>query len=211
MMRVILIFFTNINSLTLIIYGKVILNSLKRILVHHIRSKNTMGSGQSLPRKVTLENPNEKIIEITDNVIDRLDGVNKSVQIQGESVSSSPPPTVGSNATLFVSSQEIRRQVDKVLQESDNFWQSRMKIMRDGYQKIGAELEAEYQKATKEVKHSLGADLDGSNATNDSCRFSQASVVDCYSQNPDRPLLCANEVQKFNECVSNSFSCVKAK
>lgn len=163
-----------------------------------------MGSSQSSPRKVTLENPNEAIIEISESVIDRLDEANKSDQKQQESVSSSPSSMPIDNAT-FVTSQEIRRQVDKVIQENDSFWQSRMKILRDGYQKIGAELEAEYQKATKEVDYLEGSTI------NDSCKSSQALVVDCYSQNPDRPLLCANEVQKFNECVCSSLSCVKAK
>ncbi|KAK7593063.1 hypothetical protein V9T40_007815 [Parthenolecanium corni] len=169
-----------------------------------------MGSSQSAPRKVTLENPNETIIEITDGVINRLDGANNSEKIQPESVSSTQPPSINENAAAFVTSQEIRRQVDKVVQENDNFWQSRIKILRDGYQKIGVELEAEYQKATKDVNHSLGTHFGDGNASNDSCRSSQASVVDCFSQNSNRPLLCANEVQKFNECVS-SLSCVKAK
>ncbi|KAK7586056.1 hypothetical protein V9T40_003932 [Parthenolecanium corni] len=164
-----------------------------------------MGGGQSAPRKVTVENPDDTVIKITENVVDRLQGATKSeTRREPTSVASSQPAGVDS---VFVTSQAIRREVDKVVTENDAYWESRMKILREGYRKITNELEEEYNKATKEVNQSLGKNLTKGNAVDaNSCKKSQASVIECYNQNKNRPLLCANEVQKFNECVSNCTS-----
>lgn len=170
-----------------------------------------MGGGQSAPRKVTVDNPDETVIKITENVVDRLQGAGKG-EARREAISVASSQPAGGDA-VFVTSQAIRREVDKVVAENDAYWESRLKILREGYRKITNELEEEYNKATKEVNQSLGQNTVKGNATDaNSCKQSQASVVECYNQNKDRPLLCASQVQKFNECVSNCTSwTVKAK
>lgn len=162
-----------------------------------------MGGGQSAPRTMTMENPDESVIKITENVVDRLQGSTKTAEAKQE-LSSAVSPPAATNA-VYVTSQAIRREVDKEIAENDAYWGSRMKILRDGYRKISGELEEEYNKATKEVNQSLGKrSVKGKDAN--SCKESQVSVIECYNQNKDRPLLCVSAVEKFNECVSNCTS-----
>lgn len=162
-----------------------------------------MGAGQSAARKATVENPDESAVRITENVVDRLQRI--SVDTQREPTSGRPATATPAEAA-YVTSQALRREVDRAMAENEAHWQSRTRALRDSYREIGDELEAEYTKATERVDRSLGENSVASGSAADSCSQSRDSVVECYTRNQDQPLLCSSQVLEFNECVSNRSS-----
>lgn len=173
-----------------------------------------MGGSQSVPRKVSVENPDDNVIRITDNVASRL--IQPSTQEvdvpkkQQRLVSTSDVnvDTSDSSAT-YVTSHQIRRELNNEIDRNNTYWENRLNILRDGYRKISVELEEEYNKAVKEVNQSLGKHFTGSGKDEvQSCQQSRKNVVECYSLNKSKPLLCSEQVQKFNDCVASGMSLI---
>jgi len=175
-------------------------NSVVRV---HFAKGVAMGAGQSAARKATVENPDESAVRITENVVDRLQRI--SVDTQREPTSSRAATATPAEAA-YVTSQALRREVDRGIAENEAHWQSRMRALRDSYREISDELEAEYTKATEQVDRSLGENSVASGVAANLCLQSRDSVVQCYTRNQDQPLLCSSQVLKFNECVSNRSS-----
>lgn len=180
-----------------------------------------MGSANSSPRKVTVSNPNEaSIIKITENVVDRLQEANRQENAGRPKADTASGPSDRKETTdfrvsgssvageaIFITSHQIRSEINREIEKNNTYWESRLKVLRDGYRKINAELEDEYNKAVKEVNQSLGEQyLSGNKTDLETCKQSKSSVIECYNTNKNKPLLCSAEVQKFNECVSNKMN-----
>ena len=91
------------------------------------------------------------------------------------------------------------------IEKNNAYWENRLKVLREGYQEINAELEEEYRKAVQEVNRTLGKQFVRKDLP-DTCKESQSNVIQCYNLNRDQPLLCSKEVQMFNDCVSNRMN-----
>lgn len=170
-----------------------------------------MGSTGSVPRKLTINNPDDAtIIKVTENVVDRLQEANtkedaslpqnaikKTEFLDGNSV-------LDSKEAVFISSFNIKSQIENAIEKNDKYWENRIKLLRDVYRKINVELKNEYDKAITEVNQSLGKQY----LTNDKgnlqlCQNVRNDVIQCYNANKNRPLLCHEEVKNFNQCVFN--------
>lgn len=177
-----------------------------------------MGGKLSAPHKLTFENPDGPArIAITENVIERLQS---GLEQQGSmpdkstapaSVTDRPPSNAGkfqsdnTGSAVYVTSHQIRKQIENEITENNVYWENRLKKLRDGYRRLNADLEDEYNKAVTEVNQSIGIETTGKSDPK-SCKQSQSTVVECYKTNRHQPLMCADEVLKFNECVTHNMN-----
>lgn len=167
-----------------------------------------MGGSSSSPRKITLENPDENVIKITENVVERLQNVKErepGKHSSPEKSKSSINYDVSRADGEIITSQQIRREVNNEIEKNNAYWQKRLKVLQEGYRQINTELEEEYNKAVKEVNETIGKHFVNSGFP-DTCKESQSNIIQCYNLNRDQPLLCSKEVQKFNICVSDRMN-----
>ncbi|XKL59574.1 hypothetical protein PGB90_000590 [Kerria lacca] len=166
-----------------------------------------MGGSQSAPRKITINNPDDaSIIKITENVVDRLQEASKQ-ESDYEKIGNTNSSVSSNKDAVYITSQQIRRELDREIERNDLYWENRSKKLRNGFNKINTDLKEEYNKAVKEVNQSLGDHYVNINRNYmEACKQSQNSITECYNLNNKQPLLCSEEVQKFNDCVTNGMN-----
>lgn len=165
-----------------------------------------MGGSQSNPRKISLENPDEQVFKLTESAINRIRETTKEITTEEpEKQNSTVDHDVSDSNIVFITSQQIRREVNNAIDKNNAYWENRLKVLKDGYRKTNIHLEEEFNKAVKEVNQSLGKHFT-SNRNEDSCKQSKKNVIECYNLNKNQPLLCSEQVQKFNECVTHEMS-----
>lgn len=176
-----------------------------------------MGNSKSAPRKITIDNPEDAtVIVVTENVIDRLQDIKPPTSSYVPVSPPSPPPqppqpketpvtsTETVTGTVYVTSHQIRNHIDAAIEDNNAYWQNRMRVLRDGYDRINSELKSEYDKAITEVNQSWGKQFLASEKNDlESCKQMKQEVIQCYNSNRDRSLLCSEQVKNFNQCVSN--------
>ncbi|XP_065203668.1 uncharacterized protein Chchd3 [Planococcus citri] len=178
-----------------------------------------MGSAKSVPRKITIDNPEDAtIIKVTENVVERLQDMktpktptatatSDQSPLPPKSLSSASADNVTTAATVYVTSHQIRNQIDAAIDNNNAYWENRVKALREGYSRINAELKNEYDRALVEVKQSWGKPYTVNEKDDtQSCKNTQQEVIKCYNSNRDRSLLCYEQVKHFNQCVSNQTS-----
>lgn len=177
-----------------------------------------MGNSKSVPRKITIDNPEDAtIIKVTENVVERLQDIKTQA---APAPTSKPPPPPKSPArketpaaaasenvttgTVYVTSHQIRNHIDAAIEDNNAYWEKRIKTLRDGYDRINSELKTEYDRAITEVNQSWGKQYLGTEKNDlESCKKTKQEVIQCYNANRDRSLLCYEQVKNFNQCVSN--------
>ena len=173
-----------------------------------------MGGSSSSPRKITLENPDETVIKITDTVVERLQSANE--QEKGKRRPEEPKPSIPHEARSYsdalpATSHQYRRSLDDEIEKNNAHWEKRLRKLQDGYVEFNTELKREYTKAVAEVSQTLGEQFVSKDFP-DTCQESQRNVLECYSLNRNQSLQCSKEVQKFNNCVSSRMNTMmKAK
>lgn len=181
-----------------------------------------MGSAKSVPRKITIDNPEDAtIIKVTENVVERLQDMKTSKTPTATATATAtsdqsplPPKSLSSAdnvttaATVYVTSHQIRNQIDAAIDNNNAYWENRVKALREGYSRINAELKNEYDRALAEVNQSWGKPYTVNEKDYDtrSCKNTQQEVIKCYNSNRDRSLLCYEQAKHFNQCISNQTS-----
>jgi hypothetical protein len=131
-----------------------------------------MGSGQSA-RRLTISNEEEiGVIKVSNAIVQRLaqgetakinesSSNAKSNVANQQSSSSTPIITPQPDATFAhpmyyypeftMSALQIQQQKEEELKQQEQYWQRRLQILKEGYQKIEHTLEEEYKKAINEI------------------------------------------------------------
>ncbi|CAB3239615.1 unnamed protein product [Arctia plantaginis] len=152
-----------------------------------------MGGSQST-RKVTVDN--ENAIQVSQEALDRIQSQLNAKQAENPSPQPVPqyvPPP----------SYDYKRQQDYVAEEA--YWAQRIESLKRAHNKISSGMQMEYQKTLKEANDLFGS-MQGDKQINKltPCQEEKAKVLQCYSTNPEKTLLCSVLVNEFNDCVCKS-------
>jgi len=131
-----------------------------------------MGSGQSA-RRLTISNEEEiGVIKVSNAIVQRLaqgetPKINESSSnaesnvANQQSTSSTPiitsqPDAISAHPMYYypeftMSALQIQQQKEEELKQQEQYWQRRLQILKEGYQKIEHTLEEEYKKAINEI------------------------------------------------------------
>ncbi|KAF9803350.1 hypothetical protein SFRURICE_007196 [Spodoptera frugiperda] len=137
-----------------------------------------MGGSQST-RKVTVDN--ENAIQVSQEALDRIQS-----QLTAKQAEQRPPPPVQSYTPP---AYEYRRQHEYAAEEA--YWAHRIEKLKRAHEKINSGMHLEYQKTLKEANDLFNM-VEGD------------KVLQCYSTNPNKSLLCSVLVNEFNDCVCKS-------
>ncbi|KAI5634024.1 hypothetical protein NE865_13274 [Phthorimaea operculella] len=158
-----------------------------------------MGGSQSTQeRRMTVEN--ENAIQVSQDVLNRIqDQLNtKASQAPPQEA---PPPQVQYIPQEFYYGFEDRKNVN-VAEEA--YWAQRIEDLKREHSKINASMDIEYQKTLKEANQLFEIAQSDKLAAKLPCQEEKAKVLDCYSTNPNKTLLCSVLVNQFNDCVCRS-------
>ncbi|XP_049874386.1 uncharacterized protein LOC126372609 [Pectinophora gossypiella] len=156
-----------------------------------------MGGSQS-SRKLTVDN--ENAIQVSQEALDRIQAQLNANQAQ-QAVSPPPPPP-----TQFVPSEYFESDKRKKEHAAEEvYWARRIENLKRAHEKINASMDVEYQKTLKEANELFNmAQNDKIASKLPPCQDEKAKVLECYSTNPNKTLLCSVLVNKFNDCVCRS-------
>lgn len=177
-----------------------------------------MGGTQST-RKIGIDN-NEHVgvIRVSENVAQRLKNVKSGGNYNSSTINNKPSPSSElsvNNPNLnnqqfpgnmfpqhFVTSSMIREEVEKELEKNDRYWERKIKSLQDNQNKITSILEAEFDKACKDVESSFPSLAPKDKAV--PCQDYKSMIVDCLKNNANHTLNCSPIVKDFTFCVNNS-------
>ncbi|XP_047985148.1 uncharacterized protein LOC125225456 [Leguminivora glycinivorella] len=153
-----------------------------------------MGGSQST-RKLSVDN--ENAIQVSQDALERI-----QAQLAANQAAQPAAPV----APQFVPPQYYesrRQQQDNASEEA--YWARRIEGLKRAHEKINSGMQIEYQKTLKEASDLFElAQKDKIANKLPPCQEEKAKVLQCYSTNPDKSLLCAVLVNDFNECVCKS-------
>ncbi|XP_035449901.1 uncharacterized protein LOC118275883 [Spodoptera frugiperda] len=151
-----------------------------------------MGGSQST-RKVTVDN--ENAIQVSQEALDRIQS-----QLTAKQAEQRPPPPVQSYTPP---AYEYRRQHEYAAEEA--YWAHRIEKLKRAHEKINSGMHLEYQKTLKEANDLFNM-VEGDKVASKlpPCQEEKAKVLQCYSTNPNKSLLCSVLVNEFNDCVCKS-------
>ncbi|XP_066249986.1 MICOS complex subunit Mic19 [Euwallacea similis] len=173
-----------------------------------------MGANPSKTRTLTVENDDPtSVIKVSDDVVDRIRGVVKTVRGQEPTYPQSPIIThapTGVPVYLYepsLTSLQIRQANVAELKKNDEYWENRLRSMEDDHKKMKIIMDEEYQRALNEFK--TGKPLQTLKEI--PCLDVKKAVMECYRNNVDCPMNCAKIVQAFQECVDSKRTCLLAR
>lgn len=151
-----------------------------------------MGGSQST-RKVTVDN--ENAIQVSQEALDRIQS-----QLTAKQAEQRPPPPAQSYTPP---AYEYRRQHEYAAEEA--YWAHRIEKLKRAHEKINSGMHLEYQKTLKEANDLFNM-VEGDKVASKlpPCQEEKAKVLQCYSTNPNKSLLCSVLVNEFNDCVCKS-------
>ncbi|KAM3960896.1 uncharacterized protein ACR2FA_005037 [Aphomia sociella] len=153
-----------------------------------------MGGSQST-RKISVDN--ENAIQVSQEALDRLQAqlnAKKADQPQA------PPPPQYTPPPYYDSQ---RKQHENAAEEA--YWARRIDSLKRAHDKINTGMIIEYQKTLKEANDLFElAQQDKITSKLPPCQDEKAKVLECYSANADKSLLCSVLVNQFNDCVCKS-------
>ncbi|CAH0694926.1 unnamed protein product [Spodoptera exigua] len=150
-----------------------------------------MGGSQST-RKVTVDN--ENAIQVSQEALDRIQSQLTAKQAEPRPQSAQPysPPAY-----------DYRRQNEYAAEEA--YWAHRIENLKRAHEKINSGMHLEYQKTLKEANKLFNMVEEDKVASKlPPCQEEKAKVLQCYSTNPNKSLLCSVLVNEFNDCVCKS-------
>ncbi|CAG4988892.1 uncharacterized protein LOC123701150 [Colias croceus] len=152
-----------------------------------------MGGSQST-RKLSVDNDNA--IQVSQEALDRI-----QAQLSAKQPEPAPQPTP-QYAPPPPNYDSSRRQ-EAAAEEA--YWARRIENLKRAHEKINSGMIVEYQKTLKEANE-LFELVQADKIANKlpPCQEEKAKVLECYSTNPDKSLLCSVLVSEFNDCVCKS-------
>ncbi|KAG6797877.1 MICOS complex subunit MIC25 [Apis cerana] len=179
-----------------------------------------MGSGQSA-RKLTINNEEIDVIEISESVVERLtqkmneEKPNVANEVRSATLTDSKktassqlsqsdiPVNAGYpiyQPQLTLTALQIQQQKEKEFRNQDNYWQKRLQDLEQKHSEINNIINAEYKKAAEQLNAN---DKDGINAqdTIQPCKSNSDKVFKCYQDYPKEILNCSSLVEEFSNCV----------
>ncbi|XP_004524369.1 MICOS complex subunit MIC19 [Ceratitis capitata] len=190
-----------------------------------------MGAAHSTePRSVSMDNPNPGVIDVSDEVVQRLKkGISKQAkenassssesktpkpEVQRVQVKPAPPPAAvpptvvyQSPPTVYVApsgttitAADMARQKEAELKQNDAMWRQRLTDLEQTLKKTNAIMEKEYSSAVEDVRQRFAT----ASAVHQlpPCQDLKAQVIACYRANPGQTLKCSSEVAAFRECIN---------
>ncbi|XP_013191970.1 uncharacterized protein LOC106136079 [Amyelois transitella] len=152
-----------------------------------------MGGSQST-RKISVDN--ENAIQVSQEALDRI-----QAQLNAQQAEQPQQPTPQYTPPPFYESQ--KRQQENSAEEA--YWARRIENLKRAHEKINAGMLIEYQKTLKEANELFDvAQKDKVASKLPPCQDEKAKVLECYSSNPDKSLVCSVLVSEFNDCVCKS-------
>ncbi|KPJ00290.1 PREDICTED: uncharacterized protein LOC106124082 [Papilio xuthus] len=151
-----------------------------------------MGGSQST-RKISVEN--ENAIQVSQEAIDRI-----QERLAAKQADQPPPPPQYIPPPNYESQQ---RQKDFAAEEA--YWARRIENLKRTHEKINSGMHLEYQKTLKEANELFNLVQEDKIANKlPPCQEEKAKVLECYSTNPNKSLVCSVIVNQFNDCVCKS-------
>ncbi|CAH0724527.1 unnamed protein product, partial [Brenthis ino] len=150
-----------------------------------------MGGSQST-RKLSVDN--ENAIQVSQEALDRI-----QAQLNAKQAEQPPPKPQYAPPPYY----DSIKQQEHVAEEA--YWARRIENLKRAHEKINSGMHLEYQKTLKEA-NDLFAFVQADKVVNKlpPCQEEKAKVLECYSSNPDKSLLCSVLVNQFNDCVCRS-------
>ncbi|XP_047033019.1 uncharacterized protein LOC124639597 [Helicoverpa zea] len=150
-----------------------------------------MGGSQST-RKVTVDN--ENAIQVSQEALDRIQAqlTAKKAEPRAQPIHQYAPPAY-----------DHRRHNEYAAEEA--YWAHRIESLKRAHEKINSGMHLEYQKTLKEANELFNkVQADKVSLKLSPCQEEKAKVLQCYSTNPNKSLLCSVLVNEFNDCVCKS-------
>uniref|UniRef100_A0A182QS11 Head-elevated expression protein n=1 Tax=Anopheles farauti TaxID=69004 RepID=A0A182QS11_9DIPT len=187
-----------------------------------------MGATSSNPRTLAINNDSPAgLIDISDDVVQRLKSGLPSTKTQGGNADLSPnqqqqqggeypasagrgpssypnppasPAVVYQNELPALTSMQVRQEKERELRENDVYWTQRLKALEANLAQTNQVLEKEYSDAVADVKKRFATSAVQQQLP--PCQDLKAKVITCYRKHPNETLRCADEVQQFTDCVN---------
>nr|BAN20847.1 conserved hypothetical protein [Riptortus pedestris] len=175
-----------------------------------------MGANPSTTRKLQIDNENDPatVIKVSEKVVQRIrSGAEKEAEQElaqqakkvrsfKRSDNNTNNANIFDDGVPFVTARMIRQEVEDELQKNNKYWESRIKELQQGHERINEIMEREYIKSVEDIKRELPK-LPPENAV-PPCQDKKGNIIKCYKTYSKRPLLCAQEVEAFNCCMKES-------
>ncbi|KAL0281397.1 UNVERIFIED_CONTAM: hypothetical protein PYX00_002395 [Menopon gallinae] len=181
-----------------------------------------MGAAESTPRRITIPNENQ-FIKITDSLAERLLACQKKSEKSAAEEKAKekardaecPPTEADKNVRDYensgdalinyyygpsVTSLRVLQAKEKELKESENYWSKRIENLEQQHVELKQVMEDQYHKAVDEINNQVPRPPPD---TPFPCMEHKNRVLSCYSKNSKQPLLCAEAVTEFADCVTN--------
>jgi len=88
-----------------------------------------------------------------------------------------------------------------ILSSERSRWRAKFTVVEDGLQKRKADISAAHDKAVAMVTGSLNIPEE----KDASCAASVPNIIECYTNNPGKTLLCKELTESFSECAAKSL------
>ncbi|XP_045524222.1 uncharacterized protein LOC123714122 [Pieris brassicae] len=152
-----------------------------------------MGGSQST-RKLSVDN--ENAIQVSQEALDRIQS-----QLSAKTAEQlpSPPPQYAPSPPMY----DPQKRQEAAAEEA--YWARRIENLKRAHEKINSGMVVEYEKTLKEANE-LFELVKADKIVNKlpPCEQEKAKVLECYSANPNKSLLCSVLVNEFNDCVCKS-------
>ncbi|CAH2102954.1 unnamed protein product [Euphydryas editha] len=150
-----------------------------------------MGGSQST-RKLSVDN--ENAIQVSQEALDRIQAQLNAKQAEQPAPQPqyAPPPYY-----------DKQKQHEYAAEEA--YWARRIENLKRAHEKINSGMHLEYQKTLKEANELFDL-VQADKVVNKlpPCQEEKGKMLECYSSNPDKSLLCSVLVNQFNDCVCRS-------
>ncbi|CAK1601622.1 unnamed protein product [Parnassius mnemosyne] len=150
-----------------------------------------MGGSQST-RKLSVEN---ETIQVSQEAIDRI-----QAQLSAKQAAQPQPPLQYAPPPNYESQKSNQ---DYAAEEA--YWARRIENLKRTHEKISSGMQLEYQKTLNEANELFNiVQADKVAYKLPPCQEEKAKMLECYSTNSNKSLLCSVLVNQFNDCVCKS-------
>lgn len=171
-----------------------------------------MGGSQS-SRRISIDNDDPgNVIKVSESVVKRLKRSSSEPSVPKVATRSIDAKTVKDSVKSeeeedgippgLLTSHQLRKQVEKELEENNKYWEDRFKKVQETNDKMSNIIQLEYARAYKEIESNFPR-LPPENAKLP-CQDKKCYVVECCKKNLNQPLLCAKEVRDFASCITKT-------
>nr|ACO12444.1 Coiled-coil-helix-coiled-coil-helix domain-containing protein 3, mitochondrial precursor [Lepeophtheirus salmonis] len=128
------------------------------------------------------------------------EGRSKGRECQGLPTScSSSVPLIQYVEEPSLSALKVKEVKEEELRELEAHYQKRLNDLRDEHDRIANLTDEHFQESLKKIQSLFKAPLKGP-----VCPDVRQKVINCYENNAERPLVCAESVKTFRNCVRDS-------